>query len=69
MKIAPLTLEVRVCLAVRTDVAPVGEVTYQACQQLAAVPQVAAHPAQSARQGIEVPVTGDHFLEDTVQGA
>ena len=65
--IASLTVEVRVCRAVDTDVAPVREIAHKADQRRAAVPHVAAQPPQNVRQGIEVPIAGDHFLDDGVQ--
>jgi len=47
--IAPLELETRVCLAVQTDIVPVGEIAHQADQRLAAMPQITANPSQNAR--------------------
>jgi len=43
--IAALTLEVRVCLAIYMDVAPVGKIAHKADQRCAALQHAAAHPA------------------------
>jgi len=66
--IAALRLEVRICLAVHRDVAPVRKIAHKADQRRAAPPQVAAYPPQNERHGIEIPVARDHFLDDSVQG-
>jgi hypothetical protein len=42
--IAALSLEVRICLAVHTDVAPVRKIAHKADQRRAALPHVAAYP-------------------------
>jgi len=65
--IAPVMLEVRVCLAVQPEIAPVCEIAHQGNQRLAVLPQVAPHPAGNARCRIEVPVAGGHFFDDAVQ--
>jgi len=67
MPIATVTLEVRVCLAVQPEIAPVCEITHQGNQRFAVLPQVAPHPAGNVRYGIEVPVAGGHFFDDVVQ--
>ena len=56
--IAALILEVRVCLALQTDIAPVRKIAHKADQGRAALPHVAALPPQNARHGIEVPIKG-----------
>ena len=45
----------------------IGQIAHQANQGIIALLQAAPHPPQQARQGIEVPIAGDHFLEDAVQ--
>ena len=63
---ALLTREVHVRLADQPEVVPVGEISHQGNQWLAALPQAAPHPAQNTRYGVEAPAAGDHLCNDGV---
>ena len=64
---APLAHELLVGPQILAAVAPVRKIGHQADQRRAAVRHATAHPAQDARQGIEVSVAGEIFSDYAVQ--
>jgi len=65
--IASLILEVYVRPALHTDVASVGKIAHQADQRRTVLPYVAVYPPHNAGYGIEFPIAGDHFVDDSVR--